>query len=129
MRLLLLTLCVTILTGCGCNWHIKRVKDKCGYTSDTVRIVDTITVNSSSVDTLFRFTHSADTIVLRENGVVVKYFYNTKDSTVYLKGEREVVKVPYVKTLIKTKYKESIGKWYWFLLILVGIIFVIFLKR
>lgn len=110
-KTVIFALCFVLVQGCGCNYHMKKIRGKCEFKSDTVRIVDTITIHSSSVDTLFHFNSTSDTIVLRENGVIVKYFYNTKDSTVYLKGEREEVKVPYVKTVIKNVYRTDLPWW------------------
>lgn len=130
MRILLLTLCVTILSGCGCNFYIKKVKAKCGVSSTTEVIHDTITVNSVSTDTLFKFYHvQKDTTIIREGRLTMKYFYNTKDSTVFLSGKCDTIRVPYEKTIIKNNYHESIGKWYWFLIILLGLIFVILLRK
>lgn len=128
MKLLLLTLCVTI-ASCNCNWHIKRVKAKCGYTSDTVFKNVSVFVPEVSHDTIFKHSTTRDTLVMKSDRLTVKYFYNTHDSTVFLSGKCDsivkLVKVP----VIVNKYKESIGKWYWFLIILVGLIFVILLRK
>lgn len=43
---------------------------------DTVFKKDTIIVNSSSVDTVFKNQITKDTIVIRENNLTVKYFNN-----------------------------------------------------
>jgi len=130
MRLLLLTLCVTILTGCGCEYHLRKARAKCGVTTETITVHDTITVNSVSTDTLFKFYHTQkDTTIIREGRLTMKYYYNTKDSTVFLSGKCDTIRVPYEKTIIKNNYHESIGKWYWFLIILVGLIFVILLRK
>lgn len=77
------------LSSCGCNWHLKRAEKKCGYTTsiEVVTIRDTIYTERVVKDTIFSFTNSSDTVVLKQNNMQIKYYYNTHDSTVYIKGE------------------------------------------
>ncbi len=59
-------------------------------TRDTITRVDTITILPGAADTLIYYKQT-DTVIVKENGVTVKYFYNTKDSTVYIHGERDTI--------------------------------------
>lgn len=113
LSIFVLLLVTFSVSRCTCNYHMKRIQKKCPLKSDTVVVMDTITINSSSVDTIFKFSPlvQRDTLVIRENGVVVKYFYNTKDSTVFIKGEKEIQKVPYEKTVIRNVYNTKLPWW------------------
>ena len=78
-----------IFSSCGCNWHLKRAEKKCGYSTSTevVTIRDTIYTERIVKDTIFSFTQTSDTVVLKQSNMQIKYYYNTHDSTVYIKGE------------------------------------------
>jgi len=100
---------------------------------DTTWTRDTVYINSRSVDTVFYYKQT-DTIIKKENGAIIKYYYNTKDSTVYLRGECDTIRIiREVPTAINTvELKERNSFWDWFvrgLLIFIsgGLFFVIFL--
>jgi len=78
-----------MLSSCGCNYHLKKVEKKCGYSTSTevVTFHDTIYTERVVKDTIFSFTNSSDTVILKQDNLQIKYFYNTHDSTVYIKGE------------------------------------------
>jgi hypothetical protein len=57
---------------------------------DTVHKIDTIVINGHRLDTVFYYKQT-DTIIKKENGITLKYFYNTRDSTVYLEGKRDTI--------------------------------------
>lgn len=78
-----------IFSSCGCNYHLKRAEKKCGYSTSTevVTFHDTIYTERVVRDTLFSFTNSSDTVVLKQSNMQIKYYYNSHDSTVYIKGE------------------------------------------
>lgn len=59
---------------------------------DTLTRIDTITILPGVADTIIHYKQT-DTVIVKENGVTVKYFYNTKDSTVYIKGERDTIRI------------------------------------
>ena len=77
------------LSSCGCNYHLKKAEKKCGYTTSAsvITVHDTIYTERIVKDTIFSFTNSSDTVILKQNNLQIKYFYNTHDSTVYIKGE------------------------------------------
>lgn len=79
------------MASCGCNYHLKKVQSKCGFTTkvDTLTLHDTIKTERTIKDTLFK--HTKDTVVLKQNNLTVKYFYNTKDSTIYLQGKCDTI--------------------------------------
>ena len=79
------------MASCSCNYHLKKVQSKCGFTTkvDTLTLHDTIKTERTIKDTLFK--HTKDTVVLKQNNLTVKYFYNTKDSTIYLQGKCDTV--------------------------------------
>lgn len=78
-----------MLSSCGCNYHLKKVEKECGYSTSTevVTFHDTIYTERVVKDTIFSFTNSSDTVILKQDNLQIKYFYNTHDSTVYIKGE------------------------------------------
>lgn len=121
------------MASCGCNYHMNKVKSKCGFTTkvDTLTLHDTITTERTIKDTLFK--HTKDTVVLKQNNLTVKYFYNTKDSTIYLQGKCDTIikvitkKVPVSTTNYNTNFWES-NKWL-FLILLIGLLVVYVLKK
>ena len=121
------------MASCGCNYHMNKVKSKCGFTTkvDTLTLHDTITTERTIKDTLFK--HTKDTVVLKQNNLTVKYFYNTKDSTIYLQGKCDTIikvitkKIPVSTTNYNTNFWES-NKWL-FLILFIGLLVVYILKR
>ncbi len=121
------------MASCGCNYHMNKVKSKCGFTTkvDTLTLHDTITTERTIKDTLFK--HTKDTVVLKQNNLTVKYFYNTKDSTIYLQGKCDTVikvitkKIPMNTTSYNPNFWDS-NKWL-FLILFIGILAVYVLKR
>lgn len=131
--LIVIALLAIITTSCGCNYHLKKVQSKCGYTTktDTLTLHDTITTERTIKDTLFKY--SSDTVVLKQNNLTVKYFYNTKDSTIYLQGKCDTIikvvtkKVPVVTNVYKPNFWDS-NKWF-ILILFIGIITVLAFRR
>lgn len=129
----LLIIISVFLNSCSCNYYLKKVQSKCGYTSktDTLTLHDTITTERTIKDTLFKY--SSDTVVLKQNNLTVKYFYNTKDSTIYLQGKCDTIikvvtkKVPIVTNVYKPNFWDS-NKWL-ILVLLIAIITVLALKK
>lgn len=126
------------LCSCSCNYHLDKAKAKCGYTieRDTVTVKDTVTVPGSQMDTVFKFVPGAshDTVIIREGAQTYKFFYNNRDSTVFLDGAVKTVTVPVeVKVPVeKTVIKESlVGEFKWPLTLLAALVIflVFFFKR
>jgi hypothetical protein len=89
VKKIIILIVTLMLSSCGCNYHLKKVEKKCGYSTSTevVTFHDTIYTERIVKDTIFSFTNSSDTIILKQDNLQIKYFYNTHDSTVYIKGE------------------------------------------
>lgn len=89
VKKIIILIVTLMLSSCGCNYHLKKVKKKCGYSTSTevVTFHDTIYTERIVKDTIFSFTNSSDTVILKQDNLQIKYFYNTHDSTVYIKGE------------------------------------------
>ena len=123
------------MASCGCNYHMNKVKSKCGFTTkvDTLTLHDTITTERTIKDTLFK--HTKDTVVLKQNNLTVKYFYNTKDSTIYLQGKCDTVvkvvikKIPINTTIYKPNFFNDNKIFLLLILLAVGGVIVIILKK
>lgn len=104
----------TLLVSCGCSYHLKKIKAKCGYSQDTVYKTVHVEVPKVEKDTIFSF-QQKDTVIIREGRLTVKYHYNSHDSTVYVAGkcdpEVKEIKVP----VVVNKYKEAFP-WKWLLI-------------
>ena len=125
LKIAVLTL---LLYSCSCNYHIKKVKAKCGYSSDTVYRVDTMFTKEVSTDTVFKY-YTKDTVVIKEGKLTVKYFYNTHDSTVFLQGKCDADTVYKKVPFIVNKYRESWVKqfgWLFRWVVLFFVLYVIF---
>ena len=89
VKKIIILIVTLMLSSCGCNYHLKKVEKKCGYSTSTevVTFHDTIYTERVVKDTIFSFTNSSDTVILKQDNLQIKYYYNTHDSTVYIKGE------------------------------------------
>jgi hypothetical protein len=113
---------------CSCN---QKAWTKRGYKHGWIKsdtITETIITESDSKDTIFKHSIIRDTVILKENKLTIKYFYNNNDSTVYLSGkcDSDTLYVDKVITKIETKERESLWP-YWFIIAL--LVFVIWLSR
>lgn len=112
---------VVLLSGCGCNYHLKRVKAKCkiiNYT-DTVTVRDTVYIPRLTTYTVFSEPEPGDTVFI-DGEVKIKYV-RLRDS-VYIAAECPpdtiIVekKVPVVKTIVEQPNWLQSNAW-WLLLI------------
>lgn len=118
-----------LLVSCDCNWHLTRAKKKCGITSltDTIYRHDTTFIRSVQTNTVFHY-QQKDTVVIKEGRLTMKYFYNSHDSTVYLNGKCDTIRIikelPYMVNTTELK-PDLIDKYKWWLiglgLVLVGL--------
>lgn len=127
MRILLLILPL-LFNSCSCDWHLQRAEAKCGHVQkDTLFIHDTLIRPTIQKDTIFKY-FVKDSVIVREGKLVMKYYYNSHDSTVYLQGKCisdtiiKEIKVPYEKTVVKVDYFPSWLKWVGGI---IGILFVL----
>ena len=123
------------LCSCSCNWHLDKAAQKCGshIIKDTIHIIDSVLIASNHTDTIFKFTHSQhDTTILREGRLTVKYFYNTHDSTVYLSGKCDTVKViHYIDRIVDKTVLEFdwFAKFKWWIIGILAMVFLYLLGR
>lgn len=117
------------LASCGCNYHLKKVKAKCGYTQDTVYKTVTVTTEKVERDTVFHY-DQRDTVIIREGKLTVKYHYNNHDSTVYVTGKCDPEIIETKVPVVVNKYRQSIA-WTWIILAAMGyaLLFFLFRKR
>ena len=118
------------IQSCGCNYHIKKVKGKCGFSSDTVYKEMIVEVPKVVTDTVFNY-YSKDTVIIKEGRLTMKYYYNHFDSTVFLQGECDTVRVVKKIPVTVNKYRKVIPNWVYFFLFLLGLCFlwVVFRKN
>jgi len=125
----ILILIVIFIVGCDCNWHLERAKKKCGTTllTDTIYRHDTTFIRSVQTNTVFQY-NQKDTVVIKEGRLTMKYFYNTHDSTVYLNGKCDTIRiikeVPFMVNSTELK-PDLIDKYKWLIiglgLVLIGV--------
>ena len=100
------------ISSCSCDYHLSKVREKCKslLTTDTIRVKDTIRIIAVTHDTLFK--HSRDTVHAHHDRLTMKYFYNTKDSTIYLYGKCDSI-IKYVdKQIIVNKDVYKTYNWH-----------------
>lgn len=92
MRILIVALVCLFLSACTPKARLARlIKNHPELAQrDTTYRTDTTIILPSKADTLIYYKQT-DTVIVKENGVTIKYFYNTKDSTVFIQGERDTV--------------------------------------
>lgn len=127
-----------VLSSCTCESRLSSVRKKCPelLKKDTLKIRDTFFTKEVHRDTVFKFNYSSDTITLKQDNLLIKYFYNTKDSTVYIKGQCDTVRiireyhVPYDKIVYKETFWSFLKQyWYVFVFVIMLLIFLNFIKK
>jgi len=117
-----LFICVitSLMASCGCEYRLKKARQKCGFTTETTIVHDTININKVETDTLFKFYHTQkDTTIIRQGRLEMRYFYNTKDSTIFLSGKCDSLKVIVEKTITNNIYKAHRINWNWLIALLI----------
>lgn len=118
MKHLLLILTILISFSCTCERKLDKVLKKCPelLLNDTIRIRDTIVINGVQKDTIFNYLVK-DTVIIREGGLTMKYFYNTHDSTIYLSGKCDTIYIPYTKDIpVNQILNEDTGGFNWWII-------------
>ena len=114
LKYLLILFTSIIVTSCSCDYHMGKVKKKCPsiLEKDTIRVHDTIRISSVERDSSFYYMQK-DTVIIKEGRLTMKYFYNTTDSTVYLSGKCDTIRVvreiqiPVERTIFKYDFLGS----------------------
>jgi hypothetical protein len=112
-----------LLSSCSASWHIRKAqkKDPSLFTTQIIKVIDTVIVEVPKVDTLFKY--QFDTVEFTIDSIQVKYFYQTKDSTVYLEvdcPDSEIITNTITKTervFVKPSLKDRIFSAWWLLVI------------
>lgn len=95
---------------------------------------DTIRIASIQRDTVFNYLQK-DTVIIKEGRLTMKYFYNTTDSTVYLSGKCDTIRVvreiqvPVEKTVFKYDFLNSNKFLFSIILLLLCLILIAYLFK
>lgn len=129
MRTIITALVISLgLNSCSCNFHMRKARGKCGYTSDTVRVMDTIIISKTKFDTAFGLREIwHDTMVIVKGKDTYHFFYDTVKRNLNFKHDRDTIRVPYEKTIIKNNYNADTPIWAKALLWLFGLLLVMIL--
>lgn len=127
-----------LLSSCSAGWHINRAikKDPTILQTDTVRVVDTVQIVTEQIerDTVFKLSETHDTLIIKEDKLTIKHYYNQITDSVFISGECESdtiiqvreIKVPFEKIV----YHEDNSKWWWTpLIVLVCLVILLILIR
>lgn len=125
-----------LVTSCACDYHMGRIRKKCPsiLEKDTIRVHDTIRISSVERDSSFYYMQK-DTVIIKEGRLTMKYFYNTTDSTVYLSGKCDTIRiirevqVPVEKTVFKYDFLNSNKFLFSIILLLLCLILIVYLFK
>ena len=127
---------IIICNSCSCDYHLRKAKSKCNQTalSDTLIIHDTIVTKGVQRDTIFKHHVQKDTVFVHDGQLVMKYYYNIHDSTVYLKGQCLPDTVFYERQIISnnlTLAPDPIMRYKWWIigLFAVMLLIIVILRR
>lgn len=118
---IIIGLAIVLLIGssCSCNYHLKKVAQKCNKVqfNDTILVHDTLRIPEVSHDTTF-YSKPGDTVYIENERIRVKYVRISGDSNYIDAKAKEVylnrfIKVPYIKTVFKPEEckKEHLDWW------------------
>jgi hypothetical protein len=101
-KLTLSILLATVLIGCSPERRLQRLVKRYPHllAKDTVTIRDTFITKEVSKDTVFNLSNSHDTVIIKQDKLTIKHFYNHTTDKVYLEGKCapdtfvKVIKVP-----------------------------------
>ena len=125
-----------LVTSCACDYHMGKIRKKCPsiLEKDTIRVHDTIRISSVERDSSFYYMQK-DTVIIKEGRLTMKYFYNTTDSTVYLSGKCDTIRVvreiqvPVEKTVFKYDFLNSNKFLFSIILLLLCLILIAYLFK
>lgn len=117
--LIVLLILSSIIFSCSGQWHLRKAlkKDPSIIMRDTVSTIDTVWVEVQNIDTVFKYNYTDTVIIQNKDSVIVKYFYNQKDSTVYLSADcPDCPKVTETKTIeniyrVEPSFWEKTQRW------------------
>lgn len=112
-------------------WTRLKTNAVLSFKSDTIYRKDSILIDRVAKDTVFKY-FSRDTVVVREGRLTMKYFYNSHDSTVYLNGKCDTIKVVKEVPVVvnNTEIKESYTAYFkWIAIILLCSALILYLVK
>lgn len=128
-------ICALVLFSCDCNYHLKKALGKCGleHLRDTIRIHDTIETPGVKADTVFK--PGRDTVIIKEGKLTMKYFYNNRDTTIYLQGKCDPERIPYYvevpvdTTKLNFDFMQWIKQNLLFVALLLAVLYYLLIKK
>lgn len=114
-----LILLATSFCGCSPEARLQRLVKRYPHllAKDTVTIRDTFITKEVSKDTVFSLSNSRDTVVIKQDKLTIKHFYNRQTDSVYLQGKCDadtvikVIKVPYEKVVYRDDNWKYVLVW------------------
>ena len=136
MRILLI--CIFFISCTPQNRLNRKVKRAENYAykhglviQDTIKVVDTVIIESYRIDTLNTFTRHDSTVVFNTDKIYLKYFYDTLRQEIYheveCKGDTIVREV--LVPVDKIKVIEKDNRFNIVLIVLLAALFFVVLKR
>ena len=130
-----------VVVSCSAQTRLNRIVRKnpslLKTTTETIVVKDTVmfTTERTIKDSLFFFEN--DTVVVKENNLTIKYFYDTVTKLSYIQGECDTITVTeYIEKEVEVEkiVAEKRGFWDWLkIILLVGglgfLIYIIVLNR
>lgn len=136
LKYIIIFITCVLVTSCACDYHMGKIRKKCPsiLEKDTIRVHDTIKISSVERDSSFYYMQK-DTVIIKEGRLTMKYFYNTTDSTVYLSGKCDTIRiireipVPIEKTVFKYDFLNSNKFLFSIILLLLCLILIAYLFK
>lgn len=127
IRLCKLAVLFLFFTGCGCQYHLKKVKKKCGFTTETITVIDTVTIPEVRTDSVFLY-NQKDTVIIQKDNLQIKYYYS--NDSVFIDGTCKEVTVIKERTITKNVYKPR-ENWFWWVIGILVLLLILsrFFKR
>tara|TARA_R110002110_G_scaffold84869_2_gene220617 strand:- start:510 stop:941 length:432 start_codon:yes stop_codon:yes gene_type:complete len=134
-----LLLILIFLTSCSpqnrLNRKVKRAENyayKHGLViKDTIKVIDTVVIESYRIDTISTFTRHDSTVVFNTDKVYLKYFYDTLRQEIYheveCKGDTIIREV--LVTVDKIKVIEKDNRYMIIVIVLLAALFFVILRK
>lgn len=125
-------LCMILFSSCTAEKKLSRLAKKHPQlvTTKTVVVADTTifkAIRSDSAFTIRQITHSVDTVVIRNDSIIHKYFYNhTTDSLYFIAECPERTRIKKIPVKVETwKEIEVMPKWVWGLIVFTALLLLL----
>lgn len=115
----LLKILPLFLYSCTCNYHLKKVKAKCDFDTETITVHDTIKVPEVRTDSMF-FYNQKDTVIITKDNLEIKYYYS--NDSVYIDGKCKEKLIIKERTVTVNRFKSQSYWYYWIIAFLLSLI-------